>query len=170
MQFKNLLLGVLAVSVVAENTIAPVLKTITQDVIALNNTLASYSGDEEGLAAILDKSNTLLDDIKSGTETAKASPPLSFEDTLDLADLTATLAAYSTDNIDTLIAIKPKLAVNPATIPITRSVLVGLKDATQDFSAAIIQKLPLELEPVAQKLVDRIDADFERGIDAYSCV
>ena len=170
MQLRHLLFGVFAVTVAAESIIAPVLKTLAQDVIALNSTLASYSGDEEGLASILDKSNILLDDIKSGAETAKASPPLSFAETLSLADLTATLAAYSTDNIDTLIAVKPKLAEKPETIPITRSVLVDMQAAIQDFSNAVLQRVPLELEPVARKLVERIDADLERGIDAYSCL
>ncbi|KAK2595114.1 hypothetical protein QQS21_007140 [Conoideocrella luteorostrata] len=168
MLLKTILPVVFAVSAVADVTsINNALITITKDLVALNNTLASFKGDLFAAIPILGASNKLQTSIKAGTDAAKKSNPLSFDDTLIIAESTADLAEDSTQTIDTLIAAKPKFDKLFIVTPITLGLTKDLRAATANLSAAIIEKVPADLQPVSKALVQGIDDDFARAVKAY---
>lgn len=143
------------------------LLTVTKDLIALNGTLTNFNGDLFAAIPILLSSSTLENAIKAGTKTANASGPISFDDTLVIADSTADLAIDATQTIDNLIRTKPKFDKLLIVSPITLGVVKGLRTATAAFATAIIAKVPQELQPVAKALVQGIDDDFARGVKAF---
>ncbi len=84
-----------------------------------------------------------------------------------MAGRTITLASSVNSTITAIVAAKSKfdkLLLSPV-------ILLNLeleKSATDDLSAAIIEKVPTELQAIAQTLVDGIDASFDQSIAAYN--
>ncbi|OAQ67707.1 hydrophobic surface binding protein A domain-containing protein [Pochonia chlamydosporia 170] len=162
--YKILIPSLLAIPTLA--TIPSTLAKITTDIRALNQSLATFTGDDTSLTNVLGNSTALKNDINAGATEARASPPVAFKDALQLASATAQLAADTRSTITTLIATKTafdKVGVTEIVV----SMVKDLKSATGEFSGAVIEKLPLELAPVGEQLVGLIDGQFERGIGAF---
>ncbi|OAQ60336.1 hydrophobic surface binding protein A domain-containing protein [Pochonia chlamydosporia 170] len=168
-----LLKSIVPVALFAATAVADVtsinnaLLTVTKDLIALNSTLANFSGDLFAAIPILGASLTLENAIKAGTKTANASQPLNFDDTLIIAQSTADLAEDATSCINTLISVKPKFDKLLVVTPITLGITKDLRKLTAAFATAIIAKVPANFQEVAKQLVQGIDDDFARGIKAY---
>jgi len=146
--------------------IAAAITTITADTVALNDTVASWDGNLLGALPITVQSAQLLSAIDSGTRTAKQAAPLTDLEAFSIAGLTSTLAQDVASTLDTIVAAKPHfdhLLLSPA-------ILLNLqleKKATDDFSAAVVEKVPEELRQVASSIVAGIDASFDKAIGAY---
>ncbi|KAK2590620.1 hypothetical protein QQS21_011686 [Conoideocrella luteorostrata] len=158
----------LAVSAVADVTsINIALLTITKDLVALNSTLANFSGDVFAAIPILGSLNKLLGSIRADANTAKKSAPLNFNDTLIIDESTADLVEDSTQTLNTLIAAKPKFDKLYIVTPINLGFTKNRREATANLSSALIENVPANLQPVAKALVQGIDDDFARGAKAY---
>lgn len=159
----------LAATVLADvKTISDSLKTITKDLVALDGTITKFDGQIFSALPILGASSKLEGSLKSGASTAKDSPPLSYDDTLVIADLVGVLAGDAKKTIDDLVSQKPKFDKLFIVSPIVLSTTKKLRAATANFSEAVIDKVPQELNTVAKNLVKGIDDDFVRGVNAYS--
>lgn len=166
---KYLQFGILVSSVVvADDTIGKSLQAITAKVLGLNTTLTNFKGDLPGLFPLLIDSNALLNTIKDGKKISDKAPVLTFQETLLLAEITTVLVKDTNDTITTLIATKPKLAPFIIAVPIVLSTAKSLRNATVDLSTSVIAKIPRDIQPVAQQLIQLIDDQFARAIKAYS--
>lgn len=150
-----------------ELSILDTLAKITTDTIALNTTLAAFTGSDDGLTYILRNSTALQNDITTGASDASNAPPVVFQDALLLASATARLAQDTNSTIGTLINTKPQFDKLGAS-PIVLSTVQNLKAATANFSGVVIGKLPLDVAPVGEQLVDLINDQFARAIQVYS--
>ncbi len=160
-------LAALASTVLADGaSIGAALDTINSDTLALEQSVSAWDGDFLGTLSIVALSAELLVAIKEGAKTAKASAALDLGDAVTVAEKTITLAASVNGTITAIIAAKPKfdhLFISPVT-------LLNLdleKSATDELSAAIVSKIPADLQPTAQTLVSGIDDSFSEGIAAY---
>ncbi|RFU76605.1 antigenic cell wall galactomanno [Trichoderma arundinaceum] len=171
MKFHILPLFTLLTSVLAAdadpNPILTALNTITTDTVNLNNTVASFNGNPLTLLQITVQSAKLLADINSGTKAANAAANLTFDQTLAVASATLNLATDVNQTITSIIDAKPKFDKLIVVDPV---ILLNLKlerDATKEFSAAVIAKVPEALQSVAQTLTQGIDDSFAEGLAAY---
>ncbi|OAA59915.1 antigenic cell wall galactomannoprotein [Cordyceps fumosorosea ARSEF 2679] len=167
MQFKFLALAALAATSVAAD-IKSSLDTIGTAVVKLNSTVTSYRGDLLGLIPITTDALCLLDDINEGTKTAQAAAPLSYDAALDIAQSTGTLASYVNDVIDNFVRTKPKFAKLLIVVPIIKETLKTQRAATAKLCKAVVDKVPQELQEIAEIIVKQIDDKFAEGIKAYS--
>ncbi|KAJ3523013.1 hypothetical protein NM208_g12616 [Fusarium decemcellulare] len=91
----------------------------------------------------------------------------SFDETLQVAQATINLAADVNTTLETVIRAKPdfdRLLLSPV-------ILLNLKlqqDASEDFSSAVIEKVPEELQGNAETLTKGIDDSFVKAIKKYS--
>lgn len=152
----------------AATQIPAAIDTITKDTVALNETVAHWNGLPLSLLGIVGKSNSLLNDIKKGTKTAKASDPLTFDEALNVATVTVDLATDVHQTLDTIVRSKPRFDVYLIVSPILKKVLKDQKAATVDFSNAVVSKVPADLQAVAKNLIQPIYDDFDKAIAAYS--
>jgi hypothetical protein len=142
------------------------MQTISNATIALGTTVSSWHGTLLGTIPIVAQSTSLLDEIRKGADVAKASANLTTLEAIQVAQATRALAAGVNATLETLIAAENKfdrLLLGPI-------ILLNLKlekDATEDFSGAVIQKTPEGLRRVAQILVDEILAGFDKALDTY---
>ncbi|KAK5988457.1 hypothetical protein PT974_09940 [Cladobotryum mycophilum] len=168
MQFKLLSLAALASTVLADGSgIISALATITSDTISLNDTVSSWDGGLLTLIPIVAASSKLLHDIKEGTIHAKAADPLTFDETISVATATIALATDVGQVVDTLIAAKPKFDKLLVVSPIILLNLHQEQQATDLFSAAVIEKVPAPLQETAKGLIKPIDDNFNRGIKVF---
>lgn len=159
----------LAATVLADvKTISDSLKTINKDLTALDGAVRKFDGQIFSALPIIGASNKLEGSLKSGTATAKESTPLSSDDALVIADLVGGLAGNAKKTVDDLISQKPKFDKLFIVSPIVLSTTKKLRAATANFSEAVIEKVPSELNAVAKDLVKGIDDDFGRAVKAYS--
>jgi len=83
-----------------------------------------------------------------------------------VAVATNTLAGSVNSSLSALIQAKPKfdkLLLSPVIL-----INLGLqRKATTEMSRAIVEKVPAELQGVAEELVRPIDASFELAIDVF---
>lgn len=156
-----------AATAFAATAIPGAIQTIAKDTVTLNETVAEWRGLPLHLIPIIAKSTHLLDDIKKGTKTAKASDPLTTDEALGVAQDTVDLATTVHETIDTIIATKHKFDFYIIASPILKKMLKDQKAATVTFSNAVVAKVPEELQPIAKELIDPIYADFDRAIAAY---
>lgn len=168
MQFKLFAMAALAATATAAADIKGALETIGTATVKLNDTITGYNGGLLGLVPITGDSLCLLDDIKDGTRTAKASPMLEYDAALDIAGATGTLANDVNDVIDNLVRTKPKFDRLLIVTPIIKQVIKSQRSATADLSKAILAKIPEDLAAVAAILIKQIDDKFAEGIAAYS--
>ncbi len=166
MQFKLFAFAALAATAVAD--IKGALETIGTATVKLNDTVTGYSGGLLGLIPITTDSLCLLNDIKQGTKTAKASAMLDYDAALDIAGATGTLANDVDAVINNFIRTKPKFDKLLIVTPIIKETLKTQQSATKDLSTAILAKIPKDLADIAAILIKQIDDKFAEGIKAYS--
>ncbi|KAK0637001.1 hydrophobic surface binding protein A-domain-containing protein [Bombardia bombarda] len=161
------LLALQASTVLADGaSIVNALDTVNNSTLKLNSLVSSWNGKLLGTLPIVAESTALLAHIMKGTKTAKDSAALAALDALGVAGSTITLSASVNTTLTTIIAAKRKFDKRSLS-PVILLNLELEKSATEDFSAAIIAKLPADLQGLAQNLVAPIDASFEQGIDKY---
>lgn len=169
MRFLNLLLplfSLLPFALADGAAIQSAMKAIIQDTTTLNSTVASYNGQILTLLKILEDSIKLQNTVKSGTETAEDSAPLSALETLGVAGDTQTLTATVQSSLDTIVAKKKtfqKFLLQPA-------ILLTLKQqrsGSTDFGNAVVAKVPEELRGVAQNLIKPVEDAFNKAVDEY---
>jgi hypothetical protein len=160
--------ALLATSVLADGaSILAAMARISADSAELNATVSEWNGGILGVLPITIQSTTLLNDIKNGTAVAQASANLTLIQAIQVAQATQTLAKGVNSSLETIIAAKTKfdhLLLSPV-------ILLSLqlqKDASADFSAAVISKVPANLQGAAQVLVGQIQDSFAKAIGIYN--
>ncbi|KAF4978631.1 hypothetical protein FZEAL_5034 [Fusarium zealandicum] len=149
------------------DTISAAINNIANATIALNKTITDWPRTLIGTLPIITKSTTLLAEIHKGTKVARKSAPLSVDEALQVAQATIQLGSDVNTTLETVIRAKSdfdRLLLSPV-------ILLNLelqRDATEDFSQAIIDKVPEALQGNAEALVKGIDASFEKAINKYS--
>lgn len=142
------------------------MQAIVADTISLNTTVASYNGEILKLLKILGASTHLLKAIKEGTDVAEDSEPLNALEAITIAGETQSLAGAVQSSLETIVAKKPifkKKLLQPA-------ILLTLKTqskASDEFSAAVLEKVPEELRGLAETLVQPIKDAFAAAIAEY---
>jgi hypothetical protein len=142
------------------------IQDIVADTISLNSTVASYNGEILKLLKILGSSTDLLKAIKSGTKTAEESAEFNFIEAITIAGETQTLGAAVQSSLSTIVSKKKvfqKRLLQPA-------ILLTLKEqekASDKFSAAVVAKVPADLQATAKQLVAPIKEAFAAAIAEY---
>ncbi|RMJ14830.1 hypothetical protein CDV36_005495 [Fusarium kuroshium] len=148
-------------------TIVAAINEIGNATLSLNKTIADWPKTLIGTLPIITKSTILLAEIHNGTKTARASRPLSLDETIAVAQATTKLGGQVNMTLETVIRAKPdfdRLLLRPV-------ILLNLelqRDLTEDFSDAVIDKVPDELQANAKELVKGIGESFEKAIKTYS--
>ncbi|GAB1319369.1 Antigenic cell wall galactomannoprotein [Madurella fahalii] len=142
------------------------LAEVNDATVQLGEKVGSWTGDILGTLPIVAESTSLLIKVKKGTKTAEESEALDFLQAIDVATATYGLVGSVNATMTNLINAKPKfdkLLMSPIIF-----INLGLqRKATTEMSEAIISKVPVELQAIAQDLVAPIDASFELAIDAF---
>ena len=166
MKLTTLLTFTLATPIFAASPIPGAVTSVTDATTKLQNTLKSWDGHLLSAIPILGDSTALLHAIKQGTSQAKSSDPLTNDETFALVGLTQNLVSAVNGTLETLISMKPKfdkLLMSPV-------ILLNLeleKDASNDFSAAVVEKVPSGLQETAKGLVAPIAVSFDKAINKY---
>ncbi|KAF7558745.1 hypothetical protein G7046_g5413 [Stylonectria norvegica] len=148
-------------------SIVSAMADITNTTTDLQSSVSSWSGNPIGTVPIVVKSAELLLCIKSGSQVASASAPLTTDEAVQVAQATQKLAAAVNATLETIIAAKTKfdkLLLGPV-------ILLNLeleRDASKDFSNAVVEKVPEALQGVAKTLVQGIDDSFKKAIKWYN--
>ncbi|KAF1818808.1 uncharacterized protein K489DRAFT_326775 [Dissoconium aciculare CBS 342.82] len=168
MLFKSLaIVGFAATAVVADGAaIVKSLGTIRQKNAAFNGTLVKWDGSLFGAIPILTSSGDLNKAVDAGTKVAKASAPLSLDEATQVYIATQSLQGEIVVTIDNLIAAKPKFDKAGVTV-ITTSTLSTSRKSAAAFGAAVVEKVPADLQSFAQGVVGSIDAEFARAQAVY---
>ncbi|KAF5018391.1 hypothetical protein F66182_9620 [Fusarium sp. NRRL 66182] len=168
MRLSLLPLVALAGSALASgDTISAAIDNISNATLALNNTIAHWPKTLIGTLPIITRSTQLLAEIHKGTKVARSSAPLSFQETIQVAQATTELGKDVNITLETVIAAKSsfdRLLLSPV-------ILLNLemqRDSSADFSEAVISKVPAELQENAKALVKGIDDSFAKAIAKYS--
>lgn len=142
------------------------LGTLSSSSADLNNTVAEWSGELFDALPIVTKSVGLLTDTKDAAGVAEESEELTTEEAATLASSMQGLITDIENTLTTLEEAKPKfdeLMMGPV-------ILLNLKmqkKETDNFSAAVVEKIPEALREVAQGMVDEVAGLFDKAIDAY---
>jgi hypothetical protein len=167
MRLSSLLLASLPALAAADGaSIVASIETIASDTTSLNDTVSSWKGGLLGTLPIIVQSTTLLSNIKKGADVAAASANLTTIEAITVAQATQLLAADVNSTLETIIAAEAKfdkLLLGPV-------ILLNLKlerDATEDFSDAVLGKVPAALLPLATRLVGGILTGFDKAIETY---
>ncbi|KAH8811601.1 antigenic cell wall galactomannoprotein-like protein [Xylogone sp. PMI_703] len=164
---KLLSLALLATPIVADGAaVVEAIESITNKTIQLNSTVSSWRGDLLGALPITVQSTELLSAINSGTNTAQRSANFTTIEVITIAGVTQTLVTDVLSTLSTIQAAKTKfekLLLGPAIL----LNLVLEKEATDKFQAAVIAKVPAELQSVAEQLVAPVDPAFSSAITDY---
>jgi hypothetical protein len=171
MRFSTVLLPLAALSttVLADGaSIMAAMGTIANATTALNSSITSFraDGDPLKLLPILVEATSLLSDINSGTKTAKRSANLTTDEAFSVAGTTLSLVTVVQTTLANIVG-GEKLFADELVAPIIYLNLVQEKSATDEFSAAVISKVPGPLQPTAQSLVAPIDTAFTSAIAAF---
>ncbi|KAL7809734.1 cell wall protein [Trichoderma gracile] len=150
-----------------ENPILDAITSIITHTTTLNTTVSTWTGSPLTLLAITAQSGTLLTSIYAGTHAASRAANLTLDQTLAVASATITLAADVNQTITSIIAAKGKFDKLIVADPV---VLLNLKlerDAAREFGEKVVEKVPGDLQGVAEGLVKGIDDSFAEGLAAY---
>lgn len=155
MRFGLLPIAVLIASVAADGAaIVAALEKITSATIALNDTVASFP---TGILGVVDTVKLLADSVTL----------LTLSETISVAESTIALVADVESTLTTIIAAKPKFDALLLVSPVILLNLKLEKDATDKFSAAVISKVPTDLQAYAEIIVAPVDTAFDAAITAY---
>ncbi|POR35510.1 Uncharacterized protein TPAR_04291 [Tolypocladium paradoxum] len=157
-----------AATVLADGkAIMAAMNTIKADTAHLGATVASWRGDLLGVLAIAGESFGLLDDLKKGSRTADRSAPLTQDEALAIATVTADLATEVNKTLSAIIVAKPRFDRLLIVSPIILINLEAQQKATADFSAKVVAKVPKDLQAIAQSLIQPINDAFKKAIARY---
>lgn len=167
MLLKFSLLGLFATSVLADGAaIVAAMDEIAAQNKELGDTVAGWNGGLFGTLPIVIDSTKLLIKIKEATKVAEDSEPLNAIEAITVAQSTQQLAGGVNTTLTHVVDAKPKFD-RFLLGPVILLTLKQEKSATDDFSAAVIEKVPEALRGVAQSLVGQIDSSFDNAIASY---
>ena len=147
-------------------SITAAINNIESTTLELQDTVSGFNGNPLTVVKILAESTALLGDINKATFTAATSANLTDTEALALATTVQTLSGDVSSTLNTIVAKKPVFEREL----LAPSILLNLKlekAATDQFSAALVSKVPPELQAIAQALAAPIDQAFDSAIDAY---
>ncbi|KAL7809667.1 cell wall protein [Trichoderma aethiopicum] len=151
----------------ATNPILDAITSISTHTTTLNTTVSTWTGSPLTLLAITAQSASLLASIHAGTHAASRAANLTLDQTLAVASATISLATDVNQTITTIIGAKEKF---DRLIVADGLVLLNLKlerDAAREFGGRVVEKVPGDLQGVAEGLVGGIDDSFGEGIAAF---
>ena len=168
MKFTTLLapLALVGAALADSKSIVGALTTVDGTTTKLGNAVAKWKGDLLGTLPIVAESTALLVQVGKGTKTAKDSAALDFAGTIDVATATNKLVVSVNTTMTALIGARKKFDK----LLLTPVILIDLglqRRATSEMSAAIIAKVPADLQALAKNLVAPIDASFALAIAAF---
>lgn len=169
MLLKYFLLPIVGLTSIVAADGAAIISAMTKvadDSVALNDTLAPWDGNIFDILNIFVESTKLLKDIDSATSTAKASANLTAAEGLAVAKETISLSSIVQSTLETVVAKKDEFADLLLQVAILLE-LKAEKSATDDFSTAVMAKLPQALQSAAPSLIKPIDDAFDKAIAAY---
>ncbi|ORY56649.1 hydrophobic surface binding protein A-domain-containing protein [Pseudomassariella vexata] len=146
--------------------IVTAMDSISQSNAALNSTIVSWNGDLLGTLPILTKSTTLLASLHDATKVAQASAQLNTIEAVTVAFATNDLVAETNLTLTNIIAARPKFD-ELLLRPIILLSLNQQKEASDEFSAAVVEKVPEELRGAADALVAALDEVFGVALESY---
>jgi len=171
MRLHILPLTLLATTVLADGaSILAAISKISTSTTKLNSTVADFSSGLAGLADVIPlliDSTALLEDIKSGTNVASSSANLTFGETIQIASATSALVTNVQSTLKTIVNAKPKFDALVLVSPVVLINLKQQKSATDQFSTAVISKVPAAFADFARSLVAPIDTAFNAAIGKY---
>ena len=163
-------LGVLALAatpVFADGAaIVESLGTLSASSAELNNTVAGWSGGLFDALPIVTQSVGLLKDTKDAAGVAEESEPMTLEEAVALASAMQGLTTDIKNTLTTIEETKPKFD-KLLMSPIILADLKLQKKETDKLSVAVVEKVPEELQEIAQGMVDQVAELFDKAIDAY---
>lgn len=158
----------LAATAIADGkAITDAMAKIQSQTADLGTTVTNWKGDLLGALPITVKSTKLLQQIKSGVKVAKQSANLTFDEALGVAGATTELGKVVQTSLQAIVDAKPKF---DKLIILSPVVLINLEleqDATDDFSGAVVSKVPEALQGIAKQLIQPIDDAFAAAIDKF---
>jgi hypothetical protein len=145
-------------------SIEGVLSDIGSQVTKLDSAITASNPNPSAIAA---GSTKLVSTINSGVTTVQASAVLSDADALSLVEPVQTLSGNVNHTISDLVSIKSKLV----SLRYGCTTLSQLRDqlkAANSLSAAIVSKVPPELQSTAKSLAAGISSAIENGVNSYT--
>ncbi|GAB0138204.1 hypothetical protein EsDP_00006445 [Epichloe bromicola] len=174
MQLTRLLLVLLPVMALAapapadgKEAITHALGLIKTQTADLGSAVTHWRGDLLGALPITAKSAELLEQLKRSRRTADASRPLSTDEAFAVAVATGDLSQVVQATLRTFVDNKPRFDKHLILSPVVLLNLRLQRDATADFSDAVVRKVPEDLKDVARGLIKPIDDAFAAAIDKY---
>lgn len=159
----------LAVTVVADGiSVLKALTTVDSRIKTLTSQFINFPGDLESAVPIATEALQHNQDIADAAEVVQESQPLSFDETLGIADIVLTIIDDMTACMDALIADKPKFDKLDGVNPLIVDILYKLRGSANQLGSALIEKEPDDFKEVAKELVGEVNAQFERSLKAYS--
>lgn len=138
-----------------------------QDLRLSRSTFSSGLAGLAGVIPLLIDSTSLLEDINSGTKIASSSANLTVSETLKIASATIALVTDVQSLLKTIVNAKPKFDALLLVSPVVLINLKQQKSATDQFSAAVVGKVPVMFQDFAKGLVAPIDTAFDAAIEKY---
>lgn len=148
-------------------SITAAMTAIKADTTHLGDTVSAWGGDIFGVLTIAGESLGLLEALKKGSRTASKSAALTQDEALGIASATTELGAQVNRTLEAIIAAKPKFDHLIVVSPVILFNLEAQRKATADFSGKIVAKVPAELKPIAEQLIQPIDDGFAKAIAKY---
>jgi hypothetical protein len=160
----------LATTVLASGaSIVAAISKISNDTTALNSSVTKFSASKGNpllLLPIVIQSASLLSDINSGTKVASSSANLTLAEVISVAGATTGLVSSVQSVLANIVATK-SLFDRELVSPVIYLNLVQEKSATDKFSAAVISKVPADLQGLAASIVAPADTAFTAAISDY---
>jgi len=161
-------LALLAGSAVATTeSIVQGVTVVDLSTLKLKNYIDTWTGNLLGALPIVAESTSLLANINRGEKAAKASEEVDIYGALAIAEITTKLQGSVNGTMRSLIDAKPKFK-KLGQGPIILLNLKLQKSATEDMSAAIVEKVPDYLRELAAGLTEPILADFDLALDEFA--
>ncbi|KHN94080.1 Cell wall galactomannoprotein [Metarhizium album ARSEF 1941] len=163
----SIVMALAATAIADGKAITDALTNINTQAEGLNSTVANWQGDLIGAIPITIKSTQLLTQIKKATKTASQSANLTMEEALAVAQATGKLSETVQTTLQTIVNAKPKFDKLIILSPVVLLNLELQQDATDEFSSAVVSKVPTDLRSLAQELIKPINDAFAAAIDKY---
>lgn len=142
------------------------LSTLGSSAADLNNTVTSWDGGLLGTFPIVVDSGKLLSNTKNAKSVAEQSANLTTLEALAVATSIQGLIGDIDITLTSIVDAKPKFDH----LLLGSVILLNLvlqKHATDEFSDAVVAKVPPELADAATQIVAQVDALFDKAIDVY---
>jgi hypothetical protein len=148
-------------------TMTSIISDVGAAVGDLHKAIKAYDGGP--IKPVQQASNELISTIKQGTEEAKASSDLTFNEAISLSKPVQDLIGKVEATIGDLVS-KKQLAVEACAGQLVLKTLKQQKAASEALAAAITSKVPQGAQQLASRLASGIADAIQKGIDAYKNV